>query len=101
MISELIKTFERQRELLSEEFFDLKLRPGESVSAFAKAIKTLLTQAEPTMSLETQHTFLIRQLGQSLPVHIRTQLKFSSKMAWNELLVNLDKSLPLGSTTPQ
>jgi hypothetical protein len=41
---------ERPRELLLEEFFERKLRPGETVSSFAKAIKTLLTEAEPTMS---------------------------------------------------
>ena len=88
---------ERPRELLLEEFFERKLRPGESVSSFAKA----LTEAEPTMSAETRHTLLLRQLGKSLPSHIRTQLNFNSRMEWNELLVNLDKSMPLESITPQ
>lgn len=43
---------ERPRELLLEEFFERKLRPGESVSSFAKAIKKLLTEAE--LSLQCQ-----------------------------------------------
>jgi hypothetical protein len=100
-LAELIKMCERPRELLLEEFFERKLRPGETVSSFAKAIKTLLTEAEPTMSAETSHTLLLRQLGKSLPSHIRTQLNFNSRMEWNELLVNLDKSMPLESITPQ
>jgi len=101
ILAELIKMCERPRELLLEEFFERKLRPGETVSSFAKAIKTLLTEAEPTMSAETRHTLLLRQLGKSLPSHVRTQLNFNSRMEWNELLVNLDKSMPLESITPQ
>jgi hypothetical protein len=40
----------RPRELLLEKVFERKLLSEESVSSFAKAIKTLLTEAEPTMS---------------------------------------------------
>ena len=39
ILAELIKMCERPRELLLEEFFERKLRPGESVSSFAKAIQ--------------------------------------------------------------
>jgi hypothetical protein len=36
-------------EVLLDAFFERKHQPGETISTFAKALKELLTQAEPTL----------------------------------------------------
>ena len=56
ILADLIKTCAQPREVLLDEFFERKQRPGESVSAFAKALKALLTGAEPTMPADNKKT---------------------------------------------
>ena len=102
VLNELIKICAQPREVLLDEFFDRKLHHGESVSTFAKALKQLLSEAEPTMPNDNKKTLILRQLSKALPQHMQTQINFHATMPWNELLVNLDKSMPItANTQPQ
>ena len=91
VLKDLITMCSQPCEVLLDEFFERKLRPGESISSFAKTLKDLLNQAEPTLPAANHKTLLLRQLSKSLPPHMQTQINFNSTMAWNELLANLDK----------
>jgi hypothetical protein len=91
ILKALVTMCAQPAEVLLDAFFERKHQPGETISTFAKALKELLAQAEPTLPEANHKTLLLRQLAKSLPPHMQTQINFNSGMPWNELLANLDK----------
>ena len=94
VLTELIAACTQPQEVLLNQFFQRKQHPGESISKFAKALQELLHLADPTLPVRNQTTLLKAQLCQSLPEQMRAMINFNSTMSWNDLLRNLDKTLP-------
>ena len=92
ILVELTKRCVQPREKLLDDFFDRTQQPGESITSFAKALKELITQAEPSMDPDTRKSLLIRQLSKALPPYMQTLIDFCSTMTWENLLAKLDKS---------
>jgi hypothetical protein len=65
ILFELTKKCIKPRERLLDDFFDRIQLPGESITSFAKALKDVITQAEPNMDIDTRKSLLIRQLSKA------------------------------------
>ena len=74
ILKALVTMCAQPAEVLLDAFFERKHQPGETISKFAKALKELLTQAEPTLPAANHKTLLLRQLAKSLPPHMQTQI---------------------------
>ena len=90
----LIDACAQPQEVLLNEFFQRKQRQGESISKFAIALQDLLALADPTMPEDNQTRLLKAQICLSVPEHMRAMINFNPAMTWDNLIANLEKSLP-------
>ena len=74
-------------------FFELRLKPDEQISKFARKLQESLAATMPGIGGAEQSTLLRGQLARGIPAHLRALIHFNSECSWDELVDKLDKSL--------
>ena len=93
-LTSLVDALQPPEDVLLAEFLERKLLPGEKVSRLALNLQELLLKAMPTLTDAQRLPMLRSQLCKSLNESMRGLVQFNSGMAWDKLIVALDKAMP-------
>ena len=99
-LASLVTALSKSSSTLFEEFTSRKLRPDETVSAFALSLQDLLIKACPNLNEAARLPMLQGILCASLDSSTRALVKFSSTLTWSQLIKALDEALPNGPDSP-